>query len=55
MMLEYSFDEKLAAENIVRAVKNVLKEGYRTKDICRKTENLCSTSKITDLIVEKIV
>jgi len=56
MMLEYSFDNKLAASSIVRAVKEVLKEGYRTRDIYNKEmkNKLVTTSKITDLIIEKI-
>lgn len=54
MMLEYSFDEKMAADAIVRAVKEVLKENYRTRDISQKDSILVSTSKITDLIIEKI-
>lgn len=54
MMLDYSFDEKLASDSIYRAVKEVLKAGYRTKDIFRAGNILCSTSKITDYIIEKI-
>ncbi len=54
MMLNYSFDNKLACDCIFRAVKDVLKQGYRTRDIFEKGKELCSTSKITDLIVEKI-
>lgn len=54
MMLEYSFGEKLASDAVYRAVKDVLKEGYRTKDIFRAGNILCTTSKITDLIIEKI-
>ena len=54
MMLEYSFDEKMAADAIVRAIKEVLKENYRTRDISQKDSILVSTSKITDLIIEKI-
>ncbi len=54
MMLEYSFDKKLASDNIIRAVKETLKEGYRTKDIYQKGNERCSTSRITDIIVHKI-
>jgi len=55
MMLNYSFNEKLAHDNIYRAVKSVLKEGYRTKDIYQDNKNeLCTTTKITDLIVDRI-
>ncbi len=55
MMFEYSFDKKLASDNIIRAVKETLKEGYRTKDIYHKGDELCSTSRITDIITDKIV
>lgn len=54
MMLECSFDETMAADAIVRAIKEVLKENYRTRDISQKDSILVSTSKITDLIIEKI-
>ncbi len=54
MMLEYSFDEKLAANSINKAIKAVLKENNRTKDIYETGLNLCSTTKITDLIIDKI-
>lgn len=54
MMLEYSFGEKSACDSIYRAVKEVLKEGYRTRDIFQKGNELCSTTKMTELIIEKI-
>ena len=54
MMLEYSFGEKSACDSIYRAVKEVLKEGYRTRDIFQKGNELCSTVKMTDLIIQKI-
>ncbi len=54
MMLKYSFGEFGAHDSIYNAVKSVLKEGYRTTDICRENDRLVSTDKITDLIVNKI-
>lgn len=54
MMLEYSFDQKLASSNIIRATKETLKEGYRTRDIFQKDDKLCTTTKITELIAQKI-
>ncbi|MBR5304809.1 MAG: 3-isopropylmalate dehydrogenase [Candidatus Gastranaerophilales bacterium] len=54
MMLYYSFNEKSACDSIYRAVKEVLKKGYRTRDIYQKGNELCMTSKITDLIIERI-
>ena len=54
MMLDYSFDNALASDCIYHAVREVLKEGYRTKDIMEKDSTLCTTYEITDLITEKI-
>ncbi|MBQ7287269.1 MAG: 3-isopropylmalate dehydrogenase, partial [Candidatus Gastranaerophilales bacterium] len=54
MMLYYSFNEKSACDSIYRAVKEVLREGYRTRDINQKDCELCTTSKITQLIIDKI-
>ena len=55
MMLEYSFNEINASKAIVRAVKETLNEGFRTKDIYETGNILCTTSKIVDKIVERIV
>ena len=54
MMLEYSFAQKSASDSIYRAVKDVLKDGYRTRDIYLKDNKLCTTTRMTELIVEKI-
>ena len=54
MMLNYSFGEKDAHDAIYRAVKEVLDEGYRTKDIYKDGDKLCTTSEITDLICERL-
>ena len=54
MMLEYSFNQKSAADSIYRAVRDVLKDGFRTRDICLKENKLCTTTKMTELIAEKI-
>ena len=54
MMLNYSFNEKLASDSIYRAVKDVLKENFRTRDIAQKDSKICTTTKITELIIEKI-
>ena len=39
---------------IYRAVKETLRAGYRTKDIFQAGNVLCATSKITEIIIEKI-
>lgn len=60
MMLRYSFDLENEAESIETAVKNVLKEGYRTIDIMPHDENKrdfikqVRTSFMGDLIAERI-
>ncbi len=54
MMLNYSFNEKKAHDSIYNAVKTALEEGYRTKDIYKEGDKLCSTTEITDVIASKI-
>lgn len=54
MMLEYSFNETKASKAIYDAVKEVLEDGYRTKDIYQEGDILLSTTEITEKIVEKI-
>ena len=56
MMLKYSFGLSEIHDTIENAVKTVLKEGYRTKDICTdETQTLVGTSQMGDLIAEKIL
>ena len=57
MMLKYSFGLNTACSDIEQAVKNVLKEGYRTKDIFTNSPNtkIVSTTQIGELIKEKIL
>lgn len=54
MMLKYSFEMEEAAQDIENAVNQVLKEGFRTEDICKEGNILVGTSKMGDLIAEKI-
>ena len=54
MMLNYSFNNKKAHDAIYIAVKDTLKDGFRTKDIFKDGDKLCSTSEITDIIISKI-
>ena len=54
MMLNYSFNLKDAQDAIYSAVKETLKEGYRTHDIYKDGNKLCSTAEITDIIASKI-
>ena len=54
MMLRYSFDMEKEADAVERAVKEVLKEGYRTGDIYSEGRKLVGTGKMGDLIIERI-
>ena len=55
MMLKYSFNLDKEAEVIENAVKEVLKDGYRTFDIMSEGKNLVGTSEMGDLIANKIL
>ena len=54
MMLKYSFKNNEAYELIFNAVKSVLKDGFRTKDIYKDSDKLVSTSQMGELIVNKM-
>lgn len=58
MMLRFSFDEDQAASSIEKAVKQVLKEGYRTIDLISDEHTgivkRMNTSEMGDLIAERI-
>ena len=54
MMLRFSFDLDKEADAIEKAVKQVLKEGYRTKDIISEGKTLVNTAEMGDLICERI-
>lgn len=53
MMLRYGLDEVAAAERIENAVKEALKDGYRTKDIAQfDAKTVCSTSEMGSVIAD---
>ncbi len=54
MMLRYSFDLDKEADAVEAAVKQVLKEGYRTIDIMSEGMTQVSTTKMGDLIAERV-
>lgn len=54
MMLRYSLDLDDAADAVENAVKQVLKEGYRTVDIMSDGCTQVGTQKMGDLIAERI-
>ena len=54
MMLRYSFDLEKEADAVEDAVKKVLAEGYRTVDIMDEGKTRVGTTKMGDLIAERI-
>ncbi len=54
MMLRYTFSLYDLGIAVEQAVKKVLKEGYRTLDLAAAGQQAVSTSKMGDLIVERI-
>lgn len=54
MMLRYSFDLEKEADAIEDAVKQVLKEGYRTGDIMDDGKTLVGTKQMGDLVAAHI-
>lgn len=54
MMLRYSFDLDKEADAVERAIKKVLTEGYRTKDILSDGLSFVSTKEMGDLIAARI-
>ena len=54
MMLRYSLDLDEAADAVEVAVKQVLKEGYRTVDIMSEGCTQVGTDKMGDLIAERV-
>ena len=54
MMLESSFNLTEEAEAIKKAVEKTLNDGYRTRDLYTEGDFLCSTTEITQRIIENI-
>ena len=54
MMLQYSFNMSKEAALVERAVKEVLKDGFRTQDIHKEGTTLVSTDEMGNRVVEKI-
>lgn len=55
MMLRYSFDLDKEADAIEKAVKAVLKAGYRTGDIMQDGKKLVGTVEMGDILVQNIL
>lgn len=54
MMLKISLNEEAAAEAIEAAVEKVLADGYRTGDLAQEGCEMVNTSRMGDLVVERI-
>ena len=54
MMLRYTFDLDQEAEAVEAAVRQVLKDGYRTVDILSEGDTLVGTVRMGDLIAERV-
>jgi 3-isopropylmalate dehydrogenase len=50
LMLRYSFGRDQAAARVEEAVRNAIKEGFRTRDICAEGTRLASTKEMGDAI-----
>ncbi len=55
MMLKYSFKNDAAYDLIECAVKNVLRQGYRTADIKSEGTTIVGTNKMGDLIAQEVL
>ncbi len=55
MMLRYALNQPAAADLIQKAVRGVLKDGYRTKDIAKYgASEICTTSEMGNIICDYI-
>ncbi|MEK6535526.1 MAG: 3-isopropylmalate dehydrogenase [Thermodesulfobacteriota bacterium] len=54
MMLRHSFDRTAEADQIEKAVRMVLKEGFRTEDISQAGARIVGTTEMGDLVVERL-
>jgi len=54
MMLRYSFDRTAEADLVEKAVRMVLKEGFRTEDIRQAGARIVGTTEMGDLVAEKV-
>ena len=55
MLLKYSFNMNNAHDDIVKAVRKALKDGYRTKDIAQEGMNIIGTTQMGDIIKNNIL
>lgn len=55
MMLRHSFGLDARADLVERAVRNVLRQGYRTADLCREGERSVGTTEMGDAVAGEIL
>ena len=54
MMLRYSLDQDKAAEAVERAVRQVLRDGYRTEDIWSEGTEKVGTARMGGLVAQRV-
>ena len=54
MMFKYTFNDNDKAEKIENAVRNVLKKGFRTKDIFSNDNTLVGCEEMGNKIIEEL-
>ena len=54
MMLRHSFDMAAEAAIVEKAVRAVLREGFRTQDIQQRGSTVVGTVRMGDLVAEKV-
>ena len=55
MMLRFALGESKAADRIENAIKQVLKDGYRTKDLANfGAKEVCSTTQMGSIIADYV-
>ncbi|KIE59213.1 3-isopropylmalate dehydrogenase [Methylacidiphilum kamchatkense Kam1] len=54
LMFEYSFQEEEAAQAIKDAIRDVLKDGYRTMDIAKGSSTYCTTEEFAEKVAQKL-
>ena len=54
MMFKYTFNDQYKFDLIENAVRNVLKEGFRTEDIFSEGTNLIGCEEMGDKVIERL-
>lgn len=54
MMFKYSFNDEIVYDAVLQSVKNILDQGYRTKDIFQEGAKLIGTKEMGDLVCQNL-